>query len=129
MGMEVLVAVGSWTVFVSLSWLHDLFEALALLLQLVDGLVLPLESPLQIRDHSLLDLLELANLCLVELFVLQELACSLVVSLRDRLVVLVSVEILKALRIFSTVVVHGGLESLHILVVHLSLVDIISDLV
>ena len=127
--MEVLVAVSPWTILVSLSWLHDLLESLALLLQFIDGLILSLESSLQVTDHSLLYLLKLANLCLMEFFVCQELACPHVVSISNRLVVHVSVVILEIFSIFGTVVIHGGLESLHILVVHLGLVDILSNLV
>ena len=53
----------------------------------------------------------------------------MVVRFCYRLIVLISIEVFEVFSILGFVVVHGGLECLHVLVVHLGLVDFLSNLV
>jgi len=74
-------------VLVCHTWLHDPLQAFALAVQLVDCVVLLLQSILQILYHALFDLLKVFDVCLVCRARSRMLIGCLNVRLRDLLVV------------------------------------------
>ena len=126
--VEIFVGASSWwCIFVSLTRLHNLLQSLRLFLQIVDCLIFPLQSPLKIRDHPLLNLFQLFDLHVAHLFLFEEVGSLLYMSIWNWLVIHVSSFMLLISGFLRTIVIHWGVECLLIGIIAPCHLDILPD--